>query len=152
MKKLPLLLLATLVLSCFSACTSTTDIIAGDLKVALTRIERAGDKTVHVIWRVDNPNVVSYLVSKGTHKILLNGTLVGTIVQDQPLGIPAQTKLERTSVLTLANPAAEAIIDQALAHGSADYRVESNIMLLIIDDKFEKIRLTYTGNVPVVAK
>jgi LEA14-like dessication related protein len=152
MKKLPLLLLASLLLTYFSACTSTTNVIAGDLKVALTRIERGSDKTVHAIWRVDNPNVVSYLVSKGTHKVLLNGTLIGTIIQDQPLGIPAQTKFERTSVLTLANPAAEAIIDQALAHGSADYRVESTIMLLIIDDQFEKIRLTYTGTVPVVAK
>jgi hypothetical protein len=107
---------------------------------------------VHAVWRVDNPNVVSYLVAKGTHKVLLNGKLVGTIVQDQPLGVPAQTKFERTSVLTVANPAADAIIDQALAHGSADYRVESTIMLLILDDQYEKIHLTYTGTVPVIAK
>jgi LEA14-like dessication related protein len=152
MKKLTLLLLGGLLLCGFSACANTEKIIAGDLKVALTRIERTSDNIVHATWRVDNPNVVSYLVAKGTHKILLNGALIGTIVQDQPLGVPAQSKFERGNVVTLVGPAADSILDQAIAQGSADYRVESTIMLLIIDEQFEKIRLTYTGTVPVTAK
>lgn len=152
MKKLTLLLLAGLLIGGFCACTSTSEIIAGDLKVAMSRIERMGDGTVHAYWRVDNPNVVAYLVSKGTHKILLNGTLLGTIIQDKPLGVPAQTKLERSSTVTLVGPAANQVLDQAIARGSAEYRVESTIVLLIIDEQFEKVRRTYSGTVPVIAK
>jgi LEA14-like dessication related protein len=152
MKKLSLLLLAVLLVFGYSACTSTAEIIAGDLKVALARIERAADGTVQVTWRVDNPNVVSYLISKGTHKILLNGTLVGTIVQDKPLGVPPHAQMERTGVLAPANPAAATIIAQAVTQGSAAYRVDSTIMLLILDDEFEKVHITYSGTVPVVAK
>jgi len=152
MKKLSLLLLAVLLACGFSACSSTSDIIAGDLKVALSRIERAGDGTIQMTWRVDNPNVVSYLVSKGTHKILLNGTLVGNIVQDTPLGVPSHAQLERTTTFVPVNPAAVAVIDQAVAQGSAAYHVDSTMVLLIIDDKFEKIHVTYSGTVPVVAK
>ena len=95
MKKLTRLLLAVLLASSLSSCSNVSEIIAGELKVALSKIERAGDGTVQVTWRVENPNVVSYLISKGTHKIMLNGTLVGTIVQDTPMGIPASNQLER---------------------------------------------------------
>jgi len=152
MKKLSLLLLAGLLIGGFSACSNTSEIIAGELKVALSKIERAGDGTIQVTWAVENPNVVSYLVSKGTHKVTLNGTLVGTIVQDTPLGVPANNKQERTGLLVLAGPAAAPVIDQALAQGSAAYRVDSTILLLILDDKFEKVHLTRSGSVAVVAK
>lgn len=152
MKKLPLLLLTGLLVCSFSACTNVSQIIAGELRVALSRIERAGDGTVQVTWRVENPNVVSYLISKGTHKIMLNGTLVGTIVQDTPLGVPANNQLERTGLLVAAGPGAGPIIDQAVTQGSAAYQVESTVMILILDDKFEKVRLTRSGTVPVVAK
>ena len=39
-----------------------------------------------------------------------------------------------------------------LAHGSAAYQVDSTILLLILDDKFEKVHLTRSGSVAVVAK
>lgn len=152
MKKMPLLFLAGLLVCGFSACSNVSEIIAGELKVALSKIERAGDGTVQVTWRVENPNVVSYLISKGTHKIMLNGTLVGTIVQDTPLGVPANNQLERTGLLVPAGPAAGPVIEQAMAQGSAAYRVESTVMLLILDDKFEKVHLTRSGTVPVLAK
>lgn len=152
MKKLPLLLLAGLLVFGFSACTSTTQIIAGDLRVELARIERGGDGGVQVTWRVRNPNVVSYLLSKTSHKITLNGSIVGTVVDNLPLGVPAQNQMERTGMLVPASPAAGSVIDQAVAQGSAAYGMESVVMLLIIDDKFEKIKFTASGTVPVVAK
>lgn len=152
MKKLSLFLLAGLLAGGFSACSNVSQIIAGELKVALAKIERTGDGTVHVTYRVDNPNVVSYLISRGTHKIFLNGTLAGTMVDDTPLGIPANNQMERSGLLVVAGPAARPLIDQAVAQGSATYRVESTIILLILDDKFEKVHLTRSGTVPVVAK
>ena len=152
MKKLTRLLLAVLLASSLSSCSNVSEIIAGELKVALSKIERAGDGTVQVTWRVENPNVVSYLISKGTHKIILNGTLVGTIVQDTPMGIPASNQLERTGLLVTAGQATGPIIDQAVAQGSAAYRVDSTVFLLILDDKFEKVHLTRSGTVAMVAK
>jgi len=152
MKKMPLLLLAGLLICGFSACSNTSAIIAGELKVALSKIERAGDGNVQVTWVVENPNVVPYLISKGTHKVMLNGTPVGTIVQDTPLGVPANNRLERTGSLVLAGPAAGPIIDQAVSQGSAAYLVDSTVFLLILDDKFEKVHLTRSGSVAVVAK
>ncbi len=152
MKKMPFLLLAGLLICGFSACSNVSEIIAGELKVALAKIERTGNGTVQVTWVVENPNVVSYLISKGTHKIMLNGTLVGTIVQDTPLGVPANTRLERTGLLVPAGPAASPIINQAVSQGSAAYRVDSTVFLLILDDKFEKVHLTRSGTVAVGAK
>jgi hypothetical protein len=152
MKKLSLLLWAGLLIVGFSACSNTPAIIAGELQVALAKIERAGDGSVQATWVVENPNVVSYLISKSTHKVMLNGTLVGTIAQDTPLGVPAGNRVERTGLLVTAGPAAATIIDQALAQGSAAYRVDSSVILLILDDKYEKVHLTRSGTVAVVAK
>ena len=152
MKKTCALFLAGLLICSFSACSNVSEIIAGELKVALAKIERTGDGSVQVTWVVENPNVVSYLVSKGTHRIMLNGTLIGTIVQDLPLGVPANSQLERTGLLVPAGPAAGAVIDQAVQQGSAAYQVDSTVILLILDDKFEKVRLARSGTVAVVAK
>jgi len=152
MKKLPLLLLAGLLVCGFSACSNVSEVIVGDLKFAPVKIERAGDGTVQVTLRVDNPNVVSYLISKATHKVMLNGTLVGTLIQDAPLGVPANNQEVRTMTLVPAGPAASPIIAQAVAQGSATYRLDSTIMLLILDDQFEKVHLTRSGTVSVTAK
>lgn len=152
MKKTCALFLAGLLLCSFSACSNTSEIIAGELKIALAKVERMGDGSVQVTWVVQNPNVVSYLISKGSHKVMLNGTQVGTIVQDLPLGVPANNQLERTGLLVPAGPAAAAVIDQAVQQGSAAYQLDSTIYLLILDDKFEKLRLTRSGTVAVVAK
>ncbi len=152
MKKLFLLLLAGLLVCGFCACASTTEIIAGDLKVELTRIERTGDGAVHMTWRVDNPNIVAYVLAKTSHKLTLNGTLAGTFTDDSHLGVPPQSQMERTGTLIPASPSVKALIDQAMSQGSAAYQMESVVMLLIFDDKFEKIRLTAKGTVPVVAK
>lgn len=156
MKKLfPLFLagiLAGILAGSFSACASKSAVIAGDLKIVLSRIERERDGTLQVSWQVDNPNVVSYLFSKGVHKIMLNGTYIGTITQNDPLGIPANTKLERTVSLVPHDSVAKSTIDQAVIQGTASYLVESTVMLLIIDDDFEKIHFTRSGTVPIVSK
>ena len=152
MKKILPPLLLTLVLVCgFTACGSPEFFTAG-LKLELTGIERAGDGSVRVAWRVLNPNVFPYLLNTTSHKLSLNGTLVGTLEDTAPLGVPAQGQAERTGVLIPAKTPAGAIIDQAIAQGSAPYRLNSMLNILVLDDKFEKKSVTTSGTVPVTAK
>ena len=152
MKKTLSRLFFALVLVCgFTACGSPEFLAAG-LKIELTGIERTGDGTLHVAWHVQNPNVFSYVLSKTSSKLSLNGTLVATLTDDAPLGVPAQSKAERTAVLKPANPAAATVIDQAVAQGSAAYRVDTVLTILLLDDKFEKVSITASGSVHVTAK
>lgn len=148
---LPPLLLALVLVCGFTACGAPTYMTAG-IKIEATAIERAGDGTVRVSWRVGNPNVTSYLLEKTAHKLSLNGTLVGTFADTTRLGVPPQSQAERTGILTIDNPAAEAILQQAVARGSAAYRLDSMIHLLIVEDKTEKIPLTHSGTVTVTTK
>ena len=68
------------------------------------------------------------------------------------LGLPAQNKVESSGRLILAGPASASIIDQAVAQGSASYKLESTVTMLVVDETFEKFPLTASGSVPVVAK
>ncbi len=152
MKKILFPLLLAVVLVCgFTACGSPESLTAG-LKLELTGIERAGDGTVRVMWSVQNPNVFSYVLDKTSHKLSLNGTLVGTITDNSRMGVPAQSHAERTGVLTPAKPPAAAVIDQAVNRGSAAYRLDSIVNVLLLDDKFEKRSLAASGTVTVTAK
>jgi hypothetical protein len=148
---LPPLLFALVLLCGFTACGAPTYITAG-AKIAATSVERTGDGTVRVTWRVENPNVASYLLARTSHKLSLNGTLVGTLTDTSPFGVPAQSQVERTTVLTPVNPPADAVLQQAVAQGSAAYRLDSTVHLLIVEDKTERIPLTHSGTVPVTAK
>ena len=148
---LPPLLLALVLVCGFTACGAPTYITAG-LKIEATGIERAADGTVRVTWRVQNPNVAAYLLARTAHKLSLNGTLVGTLTDTSPFGVPAQNHAERTGLMTPVNPPADAVLQQAVAQGSAAYRLDSTVHLLIVEDKTEKIPLTNSGTVPVTAK
>lgn len=147
----PLLLLG-LVLCGLTGCSSTTEIISAGLRVEVTQIQRDSTGAVQVTWRVRNPNVVSYLFTKSTHKLILNGTAVGTLADNSPLGVPQGSQAERTVALVPANAGANEIIDRAIAQGSATYRLDSILWVLIVDDDTEKIPLSASGSVPVTAK
>jgi hypothetical protein len=151
MKKLSLLLLAGLLACGFIACTSA-DVMTNGLSIALTRIERTGDGAVHVTWRIGNPNIVSYLLTKGAHKLTLNGTLVGTVIDNSRLGVPAQNQVESSGLLVPVGPGSASIIDQAVAQGSASYKVESIVTMLVVNETIEKFPLSASGSVPVGAK
>jgi len=152
MKKLlsPLCLALALAFG-FTGCGAPTYITAG-IRIEPTAIERSGDGTVRVNWRVTNPNVASYVLARITHKLTLNGTLLGTFTDSERMGLPPQAQAERSGILTLANPAAGAVVEQAIAQGSASYRLDSMVFLLIEEDKNEKIPFTGSGSVPVLAK
>ncbi|HWA26701.1 MAG TPA: LEA type 2 family protein [Lacunisphaera sp.] len=152
MKKLLFPLWFALVLACgFTGCGAPTYITSG-MRIELAAIERAGDGTVRVNWRVANPNVAAYVLARSTHKLSLNGTPVGTFSDSNRVGVPAQNAVERSGVLTLANAAAGSIVEQAAAHGSAAYQLDSAVFILMDDEKTEKIPMSGSGTVPVTTK
>jgi hypothetical protein len=91
MKKalLPCCLLALLV-ALVSGCTNTSKLVSRGLKAEVTSIVRAPDGSVTASWRVTNDNVVAYLFNRVRAKIYLNGTYLGLISNDTPLGHPSQ--------------------------------------------------------------
>lgn len=131
---------------------NVSEIIVVGLNAELTGIERAGDGTVTVKWSMVNPNVTPYLLSGVTNKIYLNGTLVGSTVETEAFGLPAQQAVHKTTRLTVAGPDATRVIAEAAAHGSAAYRVDSQLVILLYGESTEKGTLTHSGSVPVTAK
>ena len=147
----PLVLFA-LFASAFTACTNSSRIIATGLEAKLTGIVRATDGKVTATWHVSNPNIVSYNFSRVTSKVYLNGSYVGAIVNEDPIGIAANSEADRTGVITGGDSVAAQVIADAVAHGSATYRVDSQITILVYDDTIEKSSLTASGTVPVTGK
>jgi hypothetical protein len=152
MKKLfaPLLfILAALVLG---GCGSNTAVMTAGLRADLVRLQRAGNGDVQVTWRVQNPNVVGYVLTRSIIKLTLDGVPVGTLTSQERIGIPSMNQAERTAVLAIANPAAGAAIEQALARGSASYTLNATMWMLVVDQEFEKFTLTGSGTVPAGAE
>lgn len=135
-----------------TGCTNTSRLIATGLEARLTEIVRAGDGTVTASWHVTNTNVVSYLFARVRSKIYLNGVYLGVIINENPLGIPAGTDVERSGIITGGDAAASRALAEALAHGSASYRVDTQITVRIYGETVEETKLTHTGTVPVTAK
>jgi hypothetical protein len=146
------LLLLTLVLGGLTGCANTSKIIATGLSIELTQVQRDSNGGIKVTWKVSNPNVVSYLFSKAQLKVTLDGTAVGTIEDNSPVGLPATNQVERTGVFKPESPAAGPALEQALARGSATYQVAASVWVLIVDDDIEKISLAHSGTVPVTGQ
>ncbi len=153
MKKLPApVFLLALLAAILAGCTNTSRLVATGLGVELTKIERTSDGAVSVSWRVENSNIVAYLLSRISHKIYLNGAYLGTIVDEEPLAVPASTNAGRTSKLTGGDASAAQVLAGAIAQGSGNYRMETQIVIRIYDETVEKAALTNSGTVPVAAK
>jgi hypothetical protein len=145
-------LLITLFAALAAGCSSSNSSTTAGLKIELTGIVRAGDGSTQVSWRVTNPNVVSYLMAQASHRIYLNGVLVGTVNDHDPLAVPAQNHADRVSPLVSAGPAADRTLVAAVAAGSAPYRVESAILVQLYGDITDKGDLVAAGTVPVSAR
>jgi hypothetical protein len=135
-----------------AGCSSNSNVITVGLKIELTNIACGGDGTTQVAWRIVNPNIASYLVDGTTHRIYINGTLVGTINDKEAVAIPAQNNANRMSKLLSAGAAGERALTDALAAGSASYRTESTIVIRLYGDATDKSSLSSTGKVTVTAK
>jgi len=152
MKKLfaPLLVLLTALL--FSGCSSNIVATTAGLHADLVKINRATNGDIQVTWRVRNPNVVSYVLTRHSLKISVDGTAIGTIAAEKRFGIPPMNQADHTSVLTVSDPAANQAITQALAKGSANYTLNATLWLLLRDDEVEKFTLNNSDTVPVTAE
>jgi hypothetical protein len=144
--------LFSLLAAILAGCTNNSVVIVTGLKGELTGIVCASDGTVTASWHVTNPNIVSYLFARVRSKVYLNGTYVGMIVDENPLGIPASAEVDRAGKITGGDAAARGVLADAVAHGPASYRVDTQITIRIYGDSVEESKLTHTGTVPVTAK
>ena len=135
-----------------TGCSNTGRMLATGLEVELTSIERESDGSVAVSWQFKNTNIVPYMLSQVTHKIQLNGTVLGTISDKEALALPANNRAGRTSKLAGVDANASRVLTEAIAAGSANYRLDSQITVLIYDDNDEKSALGNSGTVKVTAK
>jgi hypothetical protein len=146
------LLLACSVL-CLAGCSGFTQgATAIGLSVEVTGVNRAADGAVEVSFRLDNPNIVPYLLAETTHRIFLNGTLIGIHRNLQAVALPAQTKLEGMARLIPEGPAAVRAVNDAVAAGSASYRTETALLIRLYGETTDKGTLVGTGTVAVTAK
>jgi len=144
-----LLLLSAFV---FAGCQSDGEIIATGVKIEFVRIERAGDGSARVTWRVTNPNVVPYLIHHSTHKLTLDGQTIGTVSDNVPLGVPSRNQVEQTTDLNFANADARARLADLAAKGSAGYNAQTSVWFLLFDDDQVKSEFSESGTVPIIAK
>lgn len=135
---LPVLLLG---LSMLGAGCSSPAPLAG-LSLELVALERAADGGVAATVRVVNPNLVAYNLARATHRVLLDGRLVGTLRHERPTGVPAQNVALQVGSLAL-EPGA------SLSPGPVAYRLESKVVLTLWGDRTEESKLSASGSVIV---
>jgi hypothetical protein len=142
--------LITLFAAFGTGCGSSSTMVG--LQVELTGITRAANGVTEVSWRVNNPNVVSYLLAETTHKIHLNGKLVGTVRQKAALAVPATSTIEGAAVMTVAGAEGERVLTEALSAGKASYQAEIAVVIRLYGETTDKSTLSMSGTVPVTAK
>lgn len=152
MKKLLAPLLLSLVALLLGGCTNHMAAAVAGLRTEIVKLQRDSNGNLQVTWRMNNPNVVGYVITRNALKITLDGVPVGTVTSSERIGIPALNHAERVSVLTVEGPSADQALAQALARGSAGYTVDATIWLLKSGEDIEKFGLTGSGTVPVTAE
>ncbi len=135
----------------FAGCSSGYQPGITGLGIELTRIERGADGLTRVHWLINNPNIIAYLVGGSTHKIYLDGGLVGTTTLREPIGVPKQSQQPQSAILKIEGTGGHALTI-ALSRGSATYRLESNLTITVYGEGKENYRAVATGTVLVVAK
>jgi hypothetical protein len=143
------LLLASLWLG---GCSNIARISTSGLQADLVSLQRTGTGEVRVTWRVRNPNIVAYVLTKSAFRISLDGAPVGVVTDNTRVGVPTMNMVEQTAVLVPNGPAATEIINRALAKGSADYSFQATLWMLVVDDKSEKFTLVGSGKIPATAE
>lgn len=144
--------LGAVLLLVLSACHNSGGVIATGLHIEVTKVTRSSDGSIQVTWRLRNPNVVAYLLDHATHKISLNGAVIGTVTSQERLGIPREGEVEQTFPLTPANGGVGAQLAQLVGRDPVPYQIESNVWFLIMDDDRERATLTGSGTVAVTAQ
>ncbi len=105
--------------------------------VALRSMESGGAAHGQVAMnlRFTNENVVPVGISRARHKLFLNGTLAGEVMNESPLGLPPLTSLSQDVTLPLTATAPAALRELA-QRPQTSYRIES---ILYVDAGEEKM-------------
>lgn len=146
----PLLLLTLACALLVGGCSNVTPAFTG-LTASLAKLEQDANGTVTATVRFANPNLAAYNVGKGVHRVILDGTTVGTVTLARPFGIPPQANVEQTAELRLEGAGASAFA-AALARGSAAFRLESTVTFQLYGDNREVIKSSSAGTVPVTSR
>jgi hypothetical protein len=120
----------------FSACSSQMPVGLGIELVSLDA--KAGHATVRYL----NPSVVAYNVEHSSHRVILDGKFVGTVELKAPIGIPQQRNLEQSGTFVAEKSA-------NIAAGSASYRLESTLFLVLYGDNLQTSKISGSGTVVV---
>lgn len=147
MKKLFAPLLLFLAVLFVAGCSSNMQVVTAGLRAELLRLQRLPGGDVQVTWRVNNPNVVPYVVTRAALKVSLDGKAVGELSDPRRFAVPAQNLAEQTSILPATAITDAAAIEQAMLRGNAAYNLNATIWILILEDKEEKFRADASGSV-----
>lgn len=147
MKKLFAPLLLSLAMLFVAGCASNMEIVTAGLRTELLRVQRQPSGDVQVTWKVSNPNVVPYVITRAVLKVSLDGKVVGELNDPRRFAVPAQNLAEQTSVLPAAAITDKATLEQALLRGNAGYALNATIWILMLEDKEEKFRADASGSV-----
>lgn len=136
MKNLRLRLFALLSLALFLA-GCTTGAKPGGITVTAVSLQvsaAAGDLRAPLMLHFANENIVPLGYSSSTHKLYLNGTYVGKVVNDQPIGLPPMNEANREVYLQIEN---DAFVRQLASGGNhpVHYRIETVLRQTVEDDR-----------------
>lgn len=99
-----------------------------------------------MILRFTSENTRGIGFSGSTHRVYLNGTLVGTAVNKNPIGLPPLESITQDVVIDLVNPAAVKQAKAIAGDNPSRYRVESVLQFTIGEEK-EQIKSAFEGTV-----
>jgi len=116
------------------------------MSIEAVRVVRQADGSATVDLVLLNPSVVSYNIASSKHTLTLDGRVVGKLVINEPLGLPAQGQASLSSPL---------LTDQGVALPAgpqASYRLETELKLNLYGDSVEYTKLSAAGTLTIVAK
>lgn len=140
-----LLLLSALSCLIFLGCNSSKTEL-GEISISLVAVKAGSgtDETV-VTFRFVNENIVPFGITSSTHRLQLNGTPVGRVVNNASFGIAAMSMATRDFVLEVENVA---VLQQWLNSGQvtgATYLLENELIAMRGDTR-HRLRSQTSGN------
>jgi len=139
MKKFLFALCALPLVALLTSCGNSIKVNVGIELVSLTRGQN-GQGTAVV--RFVNSTVVAYNFAQSTHQVWIDGRPAGVIEITAPLGLPAERSLEQEGKFTADKGA-------TLSPGSANYRIESRVIVTLWGDSNQSEKFSNSGTVVV---
>ncbi len=127
-----ILLLSALSCLVFSGCNSSKADL-GEIGISLVDIKPGSGATAGetiVTLRFVNENIVPFGVNSSTHRLLLNGTLVGRAVNATPFGLAPMNMTTRDIILQVENPSALSQFGRSGRATAVTYQLENEIIAM----------------------